>query len=66
MAVQQRKKSSARRNMRRSHHGLSNPTLSTDPMTGESHLRHHVSKTGYYRGEQVVKPRADKNDDKDE
>ncbi len=54
MAVQQRKKSKSRRNMRRSHNALKSPALSIEPMTGELHRRHHVSEDGYYRGKQVL------------
>ena len=58
MAVQKSKKSRSRRGMRRSHDALSAETLSTEPTTGEVHLRHHISADGFYRGEQVV---ADKD-----
>jgi large subunit ribosomal protein L32 len=58
MAVQKSKKSRSRRGMRRSHDALTAKTLSTEPTTGETHLRHHVSADGFYRGEQVV---ADKD-----
>lgn len=54
MAVQKSKKSRSRRGMRRSHDSLTEKTLSTEPTTGEVHLRHHVSADGFYRGEQVV------------
>lgn len=54
MAVQQNKKTPSRRGMRRSHDALGNPTLSIEPTTGETHLRHHVSPDGYYRGRKVV------------
>jgi large subunit ribosomal protein L32 len=27
----------------------------TEPTTGEVHLRHHISPSGYYRGKKVVK-----------
>ncbi len=40
--------------MRRSHDALANKTLSTDSTSGETHLRHHVSPDGYYRGRKVV------------
>lgn len=50
MAVQKDKVSRSRRNMRRAHDALSNPTLSTDRTTGETHRRHHVTKGGFYRG----------------
>jgi large subunit ribosomal protein L32 len=57
MAVQQNKKSASRRNMRRSHDFLTNPPLAVEPTTGEVHLRHHISASGYYRGKKVVKSR---------
>ena len=59
MAVQKSKKSTSRRNMRRSHDALGGPTLSTEQATGETHRRHHVSADGYYRGRQVVKTSED-------
>jgi large subunit ribosomal protein L32 len=59
MAVQQNKKSPSRRNMRRSHDALGNPSLAVEPATGEVHLRHHVSRSGFYRGKRVVKPAAE-------
>lgn len=40
--------------MRRSHDALKKPALSVDPTTGETHLRHHVSPDGYYKGKQVI------------
>lgn len=58
MAVQKSKKSRSRRGMRRSHDALTAKTLSTEPTSGEVHLRHHISADGFYRGEQVV---ADKD-----
>jgi large subunit ribosomal protein L32 len=54
MAVQQNRKTSSRRDMRRSHDALEAPALSVEPSTGETHLRHHVSPEGYYRGRKVV------------
>ena len=54
MAVQQNRKTSSKRGMRRSHDALSKPALSTDGTTGEIHRRHHVSPDGYYRGRRVV------------
>ena len=50
MAVQKSKKTRSRRGMRRSHDALVRPTLSEDPVSGERHFRHHVTKSGYYRG----------------
>ena len=59
MAVQQRKKSRSRRGMRRSHDAIGRPTLSEEPTTGETHLRHHVSPDGYYRGRKVMAGKDD-------
>ncbi len=59
MAVQQNKKSPSRRGMRRAHDFLASPALAVEPSSGEVHLRHHVSPTGYYRGKKVVKTKED-------
>ena len=55
MAVHQNKKSPSRRNMRRSHDRLSAPPIAVEPTSGETHLRHHISPTGFYRGKKVIK-----------
>jgi len=54
MAVQKSKKSRSRRGMRRSHDALTTRALSIDPTSGETHLRHHVTADGFYRGRKVV------------
>ena len=54
MAVQQNRKTRSKRDMRRSHDALRANTLSIEPTTGETHLRHHVSPDGYYRGRKVI------------
>jgi large subunit ribosomal protein L32 len=54
MAVQKSRKTPSTRGMRRSHDSLTAPTLSVDPTSGETHLRHHVSPEGYYRGRKVT------------
>jgi large subunit ribosomal protein L32 len=59
MAVQQNKKSPSKRGMHRSHDALTLPGLAVEPTTGEVHLRHHISPTGYYRGKKVVKTKAE-------
>jgi large subunit ribosomal protein L32 len=41
--------------MRRSHDKLSAPPIAVEPTSGETHLRHHVSPTGFYRGKKVIK-----------
>ncbi len=54
MAVQKSKKTPSRRGMRRSHDALSAETLSIDSTSGETHLRHHMSAYGFYRGRKVI------------
>ena len=54
MAVQKSRKTPSRRGMRRSHDKLKKPSLSVDPTSGETHLRHRVTPDGFYRGKQVV------------
>ncbi|MDX2458261.1 MAG: 50S ribosomal protein L32 [Gammaproteobacteria bacterium] len=54
MAVQKSRKTPSRRGMRRSHDKLTESTLSIEPTTGETHLRHHVSADGFYKGRKVV------------
>ena len=54
MAVQQNRKTPSKRGMRRSHDALTKPTLSVDPISGETHRRHHVTADGFYRGRKVV------------
>lgn len=54
MAVQKDRVSRSRRNMRRAHDALTNPTLAIDSTTGEKHRRHHVTKGGFYRGRKVI------------
>ncbi|MEM7252085.1 MAG: 50S ribosomal protein L32 [Pseudomonadota bacterium] len=54
MAVQQNRKTRSKRGMRRSHDALPRRTLSTDPTTGSTHVRHHVAPDGYYRGKKIL------------
>jgi len=56
MAVQKSRRTPSTRGMRRSHDKLKGPSLSVDPTSGETHLRHRVSPDGFYRGNQVVIP----------
>lgn len=56
MAVQKSRKSKSKKNKRRSANTIFiSPTLSKDIETGETHIRHFVTKTGYYKGKQVIK-----------
>lgn len=59
MAVQQNKKSPSRRGMHRSHDSVAKPALAIEPTTGETHLRHHVSPNGYYRGRKVLSAKSE-------
>ena len=54
MAVQKSRKTPSRRGMRRSHDKLGESALSIESTTGETHLRHHVSPDGFYRGRKVI------------
>jgi len=54
MAVQKSKVSRSRRGQRRSHGALVGKTLSQDTLTGETHLRHHMTPDGFYKGRQIV------------
>ena len=54
MAVQKSKVSRARRGARRSHNALKKEALSLDPVTGEKHLRHHMTKDGFFKGRKVL------------
>lgn len=62
MAVQKSKVTASRRGMRRSHDALKGPTLSIEPTSGETHLRHHVSPDGYYRGRKVVETKVNEQE----
>ncbi len=59
MAVQKSKKTRSRRDMRRAHDALSTRTLAQDPMTGETHLRHHVTPDGFFKGRKIVTTEED-------
>ncbi len=54
MAVQKSRKTRSKRGMRRSHDSITEKALSVDPTSGETHLRHHVTPDGYYKGRKVV------------
>ncbi len=63
MAVGQARMTRSKRGMRRSHDALKNPTLSIDAVSGETHLRHHMTKDGFYRGRQIIKNAVEVADD---
>ena len=62
MAVQKSKKSNSKKLQRRSHQSLSNPSLSTDSVTGERHLRHQMTADGFYKGKKVVEVKQPKEE----
>lgn len=54
MAVPQNHQSRSRRDKRRTHDALTARQLSVDATSGETHIRHHVTADGYYRGKKVI------------
>ena len=59
MAVQKHRQTRSRRGMRRSHDKLTAATLSIEQESGDTHLRHHISASGYYRGRKVISTKVD-------
>ena len=59
MAVQKKRKTPSRRDMRRAHDALKGPTVSVDQTTGETHRRHHIGADGFYRGKKVIESPID-------
>ncbi|OGT90082.1 MAG: 50S ribosomal protein L32 [Gammaproteobacteria bacterium RIFOXYA12_FULL_61_12] len=59
MAVQQGRTTPSKRGMRRSHDALTAETLSVDSTSGETHLRHHVTPDGFYRGRKVIRAKGE-------
>ncbi|QHG92743.1 50S ribosomal protein L32 [Coxiella endosymbiont of Amblyomma sculptum] len=62
MAVQKRRKTRSKRGMRRSHDILRASVLSKNSLTGEIHLRHHISPKGHYKNSKII---ISKNEDKE-
>jgi large subunit ribosomal protein L32 len=65
MAVQKSRRTPATRGARRAHDKLKSPSVSVDPTSGETHLRHRVTPDGFYRGVQVVAQPEVQEDDED-
>ncbi|MBS0614215.1 MAG: 50S ribosomal protein L32 [Proteobacteria bacterium] len=63
MAVQKSRKTPSKRGMHRSHSALGKPALSVEPKSGETHLRHRISRDGYYRGRKVLETKNDVSGD---
>ncbi|QNS02027.1 MAG: 50S ribosomal protein L32 [Buchnera aphidicola (Pentalonia nigronervosa)] len=54
MAVQKNKPTRSKRGMRRSHHAVIESAISIDKFSGETHIRHHITCNGYYKGQKVI------------
>lgn len=55
MAVQKSKKSRSKRNSRRNTNNVFKlPTLTFDKSNHEVHLRHFITKSGYYKGKKII------------
>ncbi len=54
MAVPKQKISKSRRGQRRAHKKVAATNVVENSVTGELHRPHHISRDGYYRGEQVT------------
>ncbi|PPI86842.1 50S ribosomal protein L32 [Candidatus Pantoea edessiphila] len=59
MAVQKNKPTRSKRGMRRSHDFLKTNKISIDKTSGETHLRHHLTLDGYYRGVKLILKKED-------
>ena len=61
MANPKKKHTPMRRDMRRSaNFRLEIMSLSVDPKSGETHMPHRVSPSGFYRGELILPPKQKK------
>ena len=65
MAVQKSRKTPSTRGMHRSHSALEKPALSIESKSGETHLRHRISRDGYYRGRKVIETKNDAASDEE-
>ena len=59
MAVQQNRKTPSKRGMRRAHDAIESHALSVDSQSGETHVRHHITSGGYYRGRKVLNTKGE-------
>ena len=59
MAVQQNRKTPSKRGMHRAHDALKSLALSVDSNSGETHIRHHITPGGYYRGRKVLNTKGE-------
>lgn len=63
MAVAKSRTTPSRRGMRRAHDSLTAKQLATDPTSGEVHIRHHITKDGFYRGKKVIESKVKVRDE---
>ena len=63
MAVAKSRTTPSRRGMRRAHDSLTTKQLATDPTSGEVHIRHHITKGGFYRGKKVIESKVKVRDE---
>ena len=54
MAVQKSRRTPSTRGNRRSHDSLISPCISIDKKSGDYHIRHHITKTGFYRNKKII------------
>ncbi|BAC24235.1 rpmF [Wigglesworthia glossinidia endosymbiont of Glossina brevipalpis] len=54
MAVQKNKPTRSKRGMRRSHDKINIHKFSVDKVSGEIHIRHCLTKSGFYCGKKVL------------
>lgn len=54
MAVQKNKPTRSKRGMRRSHDALRPIVICIDKSSGQTHLRHHITADGFYRGRKII------------
>jgi len=59
MAIQQNRKTPSKRGMRRAHDALNASALSVDSESGETHVRHHITPGGFYRGRKVLNTKGE-------
>ncbi|AZL16146.1 50S ribosomal protein L32 [Rickettsiales endosymbiont of Stachyamoeba lipophora] len=67
MAVPKKKTSPSKRNMRRAQNSkIAAINIIENRLTGEMHLPHHITETGYYNGKQAVTFKAKAQEDTEE
>lgn len=65
MAVPKSRIPPRRRGNRRAHNALSDPSITIDQTSGETHRRHHMTADGYYKGRLVVEKAEISADDEE-